>query len=106
MKKAISVLGLLFLFFGLHAQVQRCGYTNLIDGLESNQQKLAIHEIQEAAYAFARENGIQKSAPLYQIPVVVHIVYMSPNENLADSLIQQQIQVLNADFRRLKPTPA
>ncbi len=101
MNKAISVLGLFFLFFGVHAQVQRCGYTNLINGLESKQQKLAIHEIQEAAYAFARENGIQKSAPLYQIPVVVHIVYMSPNENLADSLIQQQIQVLNADFRRL-----
>jgi hypothetical protein len=85
---------------GLFGQLERCGYTNLLKHLEQNGQHAAVKEIQEEAYAFARNNGLQKTAPLYQIPVVVHIVYMSPSENLPDSLIQQQIQVLNADFRR------
>jgi Pregnancy-associated plasma protein-A/Secretion system C-terminal sorting domain/Fibronectin type III domain len=35
------------------------------------------------------------------IPVVVHIVYRSAVENISDALVQNQIAVLNADFRRL-----
>ena len=101
MKNFLLAFGLLSIHLGLIGQIKRCGYSDLIQRLEANGQYAAIKEIQEDAFAFARENGQQKSAPLYQIPVVVHIVYMSPTENLHDSLIQQQIQVLNADFRRL-----
>lgn len=86
----------------LQAQ-QRCGYNEVIEKLEAQNQGLAVRAIQEAAYQFAQENGQQKSGPLYKIPVVVHVVYMSPEENLPDSLIFQQIQVLNQDFRRLNP---
>jgi hypothetical protein len=35
------------------------------------------------------------------IPVVVHIVYRNAAENLSDALVQSQIDVLNADFRKL-----
>jgi len=87
--------------FGLFGQWERCGYTHLLKQLKEKGQHMAIEQIQEEAYSFAKQNGLQKSAPLYQIPVVVHIVHMSPEENLPDSLIHQQIQVLNADFRRL-----
>lgn len=38
---------------------------------------------------------------VYTIPVVVHIVYNTPEENLADSVIFKQIETLNEDFRRL-----
>ena len=38
---------------------------------------------------------------VYEIPVVVHIVWKDPEENLPDSVIQNQIDVLNADI----PTP-
>ena len=38
---------------------------------------------------------------LIRIPVVVHVVYKTPAENISDAQIQSQIDVLNADFRRL-----
>ncbi|MEZ4824697.1 MAG: M43 family zinc metalloprotease [Bacteroidia bacterium] len=35
------------------------------------------------------------------IPVVIHVVYRSPEENISDAQIRSQIQVLNEDFQRL-----
>jgi hypothetical protein len=40
------------------------------------------------------------SDTLYRIPVVVHIVHTAPNENLPDSLVFSQIEVLNNDYNR------
>lgn len=40
---------------------------------------------------------------VYRIPVVVHIVYTSPAENLHDSLVYNQLEVLNNAFRRDSP---
>ena len=37
------------------------------------------------------------------IPVVVHIVYKNSEENISDTLVWSQIQVLNEDFRRKNP---
>jgi hypothetical protein len=48
---------------------------------------------------------------IYRIPVVVHIIYNTPEQNISDSQIQSQIVVLNDDYRRLNadarwtPTP-
>ncbi|MEY3399190.1 MAG: hypothetical protein RL220_1784, partial [Bacteroidota bacterium] len=38
---------------------------------------------------------------LVTIPVVVHVVYNTTAENISDAQIQSQIDVLNADFRKL-----
>ncbi|MEZ5173179.1 MAG: GEVED domain-containing protein [Bacteroidia bacterium] len=35
------------------------------------------------------------------IPVVVHVVYRNTTQNVSDAQVQSQIDVLNADFRRL-----
>ena len=35
------------------------------------------------------------------IPVVFHVLYANSTENIADSEIQEQLQTLNDDFRRL-----
>jgi hypothetical protein len=43
--------------------------------------------------------AVTERSPL-TINVVVHIVWKNPEENLADSIIQNQIQVLNQDFNR------
>lgn len=47
----------------------------------------------------------QQSATI-QIPVVFHIVYNSAQENIPDSLIYQQLEIMNADFRRENPDTA
>lgn len=49
---------------------------------------------------------IQKVGELYTIPVVVHIVYNTPNQNLADSVILDQIQALNDDYNRMNADTA
>jgi hypothetical protein len=41
--------------------------------------------------------------PIITIPVVVHVVYNGASQNISDSQIQSQINVLNEDFRRLNP---
>jgi hypothetical protein len=37
------------------------------------------------------------------IPVVVHVLYHNPSENISDSLIRSQIRILNRDFGKLNP---
>lgn len=40
---------------------------------------------------------------ILKIPVVVHVLYNKPTQNLPDSVIQRQIATLNQDYRRLNP---
>lgn len=42
-----------------------------------------------------------KSQATIRIPTVFHIVYQSPIENIPDSMIYAQLQIMNDDFRRL-----
>ncbi|MEX1001166.1 MAG: M43 family zinc metalloprotease [Crocinitomicaceae bacterium] len=59
-----------------------------------------LQSVDEVFYR-AKEIGTQDRATVYTIPVVVHIVYKTPEENLADSIIFNQIEELNRAFRRL-----
>ena len=49
----------------------------------------------------SRENHSYNKNILHEISVVVHVVHQSPEENLPDSVIYSQIEVLNEDFQRL-----
>jgi len=42
----------------------------------------------------------EKANSIYTIPVVVHIVYNTPAQNIDDSVVINQIQVLNDDYNR------
>jgi len=44
-----------------------------------------------------------KSPDVITIPVVVHIVYNSPSQNITDAQVQSQIAVLNRDYRKRNP---
>lgn len=48
----------------------------------------------------SREQAQQRDDEVYQIPVVFHIVHNTPDQNLADSVVHSQIEVLNEDYRR------
>lgn len=50
-----------------------------------------------------RSTNYQKSDDVYIIPVVFHVVYNTPAENLEDSVVLNQLQVLNEDFNRMNP---
>jgi len=40
------------------------------------------------------------------VPVVVHVLYRQPEENISDASIQKQIEILNRDFRKLNADTA
>ncbi|MEM9916639.1 MAG: M43 family zinc metalloprotease [Bacteroidota bacterium] len=96
--------------FGLVAQHSgqgHCGFDIGVDLLEAQYpgfRKAAALTFQEAK---RKHSGIVKrSGEVYTIPVVVHIVWNEPEENLTDELIESQIDVLNEDFLRLNPDTA
>lgn len=49
----------------------------------------------------ANQNQINNSKTVVTIPVVVHIVYKAAAENISDARVQQQIDILNKDYRKL-----
>lgn len=58
-------------------------------------------QIEEFTARFIAENRGLQSRAVITIPVVVHVVYKTAAENISDAMIQSQIDVLNADFRKL-----
>lgn len=46
------------------------------------------------------------NATVIRIPVVVHILYHQPNENLSDAHVNKQIEILNQCFRRFNADTA
>jgi hypothetical protein len=55
--------------------------------------------LQSARDTYANEAAGTRST--YVIPVVVHVVYNTPTENISDEQILSQIDVLNEDYNRL-----
>ncbi|MFM2376402.1 MAG: hypothetical protein RLZZ165_1499, partial [Bacteroidota bacterium] len=51
--------------------------------------------------AFVNQYRSQGSQVVYNIPVVVHVVYNTATQNISDAQVQSQITALNNDFRRL-----
>lgn len=65
-------------------------------GYEQNINKT----LDEIAFASNHKDGNDE---VYRIPVVIHILYSNQNMNLDDSVIINQINILNQDFRRRNP---
>lgn len=53
----------------------------------------------EAATRARRASGVIVRRGLLTIPVIVHVVYRTDEQNISDGQIQSQIAVLNQDFR-------
>lgn len=100
MKKRLLLLSLLA-GFGVNAQHNRCMTTHAMQYQESLTPGYiqSVNTVFEQAKAFAVNQP--KAGALYTIPVVVHVVYNNAAQNLADSVILDQIRVLNEDFQRM-----
>lgn len=57
--------------------------------------------IEEFTSRYVSLNPNLQTRAVVTIPVVVHVVYKTAAENVSDAQIQSQIDVLNADFRKL-----
>jgi len=83
-----------------HAQKRKCGATPAQSAqLEMHPELRGRLFSLEAATRTRRATGVVIRRGLLRIPVIVHVVYKTPEENISDAQIKSQIQVLNKDFR-------
>jgi hypothetical protein len=96
--KNYLLIASLFLGLALNAQIEvkRC----LTHEAMQHQETLTPGYIQNVNETFerAKQNVSQDRSTTYTIPVVVHVVYNTADENIPDSVIINQIQVLNEAY--------
>src|SRR5690554_3433919 len=101
MKKALFV-GLLLstgISFAQEAPTfQRCFSPEYIDYQEGKTPGFKAHVDEQ--FTIAKSGVVSKTNETYTIPVVVHIVHNTPQQNIHDSVVYNQIMTLNEDFQR------
>lgn len=108
MKKALLAL-FIFSSLTLNAQTStpptiRCGnevFSNFV-----REHYPHLHDAFDATFEQARSAVKASDRSPLTVNVVVHVVWKNPEENLDDSIILDQIAVLNADFNRLNADTA
>ena len=88
------------------AQKKECGTMENLEYLKTQDPKLENKILQNEQ---ALQNWIQtratsklgKKSTIITIPVVVHVIYSNPTENISTAQVLSQIAILNKDYRRL-----
>ena len=85
-----------------------CGTHDLhVEMLRSNPDYArARAAIQAQAASFAASALAAEPAGPRVIPVVVHVIFRAPSENISDLQVNSQIEVLNRDYRKKNPDVA
>lgn len=88
-------------FLSLAAQERCATYQVLLQQLKDNPSFAQKFRETEKNYAnYSRQSGDQKKGKpaALTIPVIVHVLYNTPQQNISDAQVQSQIDVLNEDF--------
>lgn len=99
MKKTLLLISSIFIGYSTFAQTQRCATVEYMNYRENIQN--GYIQATQSVFNTAKKSNHQKSDETYIIPVVVHVVYKKTQENIDDSVILDQIRVLNEDYNRL-----
>jgi len=106
MKAKFLVWLLLFVIPCLLKAQQRCGsFQHFTQALQHNPSlKYKQQNIENAVKARVAQSGHSANAKpiasIIRIPVIVHVIYHLPVENISDEAIQKQVAALNRDYRR------
>lgn len=102
MKKSVFVLFSLFFAWNLaYSQQRTCASHDVHNALLASDPDYVA---KRAAIEAQIDRYIQhpvKQRGIKTIPVVVHVIYRTANENISDAQILSQIDILNKDFRKL-----
>lgn len=102
-KNLFLFLSLLFVSISSYAQqLHRCGTVEYINSLDQKHPGFKASADQVWAETIYK-NQIAKETltdSVLRIPVVVHVVYNTPAQNISDSVIHNQIAILNRDYNR------
>jgi hypothetical protein len=108
MKKIILVtISFFFSYSFVSAQQKECGTMEYLEYLKTQDPQLENIMVQneQALQNWIQTHPTSKSEKgkrtIITIPVVVHVVYSSPAENISAAQVLSQIAIFNEDFRRL-----
>ena len=99
--KRLLIITFILLTFQCFSQ-ERCSTNDHIDILNSKYPQFleARKNVNTQTKNWVQNNLNSKSSTIITIPVVVHVVWNTNQENITDQQVFSQIDVLNADFRR------
>jgi len=83
---------------------KRCGTAEYLETLKQNDPSVIAAERivdQNVEQWIARHASERGTTTVITIPVVVHVLYHTPQENISYAQIQSQIDVLNEDFGKM-----
>jgi hypothetical protein len=106
MKKIILVtISFLFFYSSVSAQKKECGTMEYLEYLKTQDPQLEKKMLknEQAMQNWIKTHPSSKSTKttIITIPVVVHVVYSSPAENISAAQILTAIDIINKDYRRL-----
>lgn len=105
-KKRISILTIIGILFStqVYSQTRKCATIHHLEKSLSNNPSLKskMEESETNTQQWiATYIGQEKALSVITIPVVVHVLYNTTDQNISDAQIQTQLEVLNNDFRLL-----
>ena len=101
--KKITLFSILLAFsFSLDAQYHLPCLHDM--AVEINEEKYpGYRQAADAVFENVKHSVSPRTGDIYTIPVVVHVVWKNPEENISDAQIQEQIDELNRCYRRENP---
>ncbi len=107
LRNFLFLSALLLLTGSLYAQKRTCASNDvLVQQLKDHPEMQQVRDaIEKQTQAYIQLGGAH-ARTVVTIPVVVHVVWNTSAENLTAAQVQSQIDVLNADFRRLNADAA
>lgn len=85
----------------VHAQAYRCGYVEAMQAREA--QNPGYIAACDKVFQELKQQSAIRSNDVYKIKVVFHVLYNNQNQNVPDSVIYNQLAILNQDYRRQNP---
>lgn len=96
----------LCLAFTLNLSAQstpKCGQRAYIDYLDHKYPGFKSASDKQFEMVKRKPADLTVRNPIYHIPVVFHIIYYSEKQNIADSVISRQLEILNQAYRNSHP---
>lgn len=104
MLKNYLLATLLISGIAVNGQEHKCATEKKLEMLKAQDPGLEqrmLQQEQQLQELIAKNTAGKQSSTAITIPVVVHVLYSSPVENISYAQVQSQITVLNDDFRRM-----
>ncbi len=100
----VMLIAAMMLSGSVQAQnIRNCGTMQHLHEMEQRDPSTAqrMQVIERETNQWISSNSANKVAAVVTIPVVVHVVYNTATQNISDAQVNSQMNILNADFRKL-----